>query len=42
VREGVAHVRAGAGVVYDSDPRMEAAETRHKAAATLAALGGAP
>jgi anthranilate synthase component 1 len=41
VREGVAHVRAGAGVVHDSDPHSEAAETRHKAAATLAALGSA-
>ena len=39
VREDVAQVRAGAGVVLDSDPRAEAAETRHKAAAVLRALG---
>jgi len=45
VREGVAHVRAGAGVVFDSDPMREADETRRKAEATLSALaaaGGAP
>ncbi len=39
VRDGVAQVRAGAGVVLDSDPASEAAETRHKAAAVLRALG---
>src|SRR5439155_18634442 len=38
VRDGIAHVRAGAGVVYDSDPRAEADETRRKAEAVLAAL----
>jgi anthranilate synthase component 1 len=38
VRDGVAHVRAGAGVVFDSDPRAEAAETRAKAAAVLEAV----
>jgi len=46
VREGTAHVRAGAGVVYDSDPAAEADETRRKAAAVLQALapggGGGP
>ncbi len=42
VREGVAHVRAGAGVVFDSDPRSEAQETSRKAAAVLRALGGHP
>jgi anthranilate synthase component 1 len=41
VRDGVAEVRAGAGVVADSDPRAEAAETRAKASAVLAALGAA-
>ncbi len=41
VRDGVATVRAGAGVVYDSDPAMEADETRRKAAAVLRAIGGA-
>lgn len=33
-------VRAGAGVVIDSDPAAEARETAHKAAALLQALGG--
>lgn len=44
VRDGVAHVRAGAGVVHDSDPQAEADETRRKASAllsVLAAAGGA-
>ena len=40
VREGVAEVRAGAGVVHDSDPASEAAETRQKASAVLAAIQG--
>lgn len=39
VRDGLAEVRAGAGVVADSDPLAEAAETRAKASAVLAALG---
>ncbi len=39
VRDGIAEVRAGAGVVADSDPAAEAAETRAKASAVLAALG---
>jgi anthranilate synthase component I len=38
VHGGVAAVRAGAGVVADSDPDREAQETRHKAAAVLAAI----
>ncbi len=38
VRDGVAEVRAGAGVVADSDPDREAQETRHKAAAVLEAI----
>lgn len=38
VSHGVAQVRAGAGVVFDSDPRAEADETRRKAAAVLQAL----
>jgi anthranilate synthase component 1 len=41
VRAGVAHVRAGAGVVLDSDPASEAAETRRKAQAVLEAVTGA-
>lgn len=39
VRDGVARVQAGAGVVADSDPAAEADETRRKARAVLAALG---
>jgi anthranilate/para-aminobenzoate synthase component I len=39
-RDGVVRFHAGAGIVWDSDPLGEAAETRHKAAAWLAALGG--
>ena len=41
IRDGIAEVRAGAGVVQDSDPAAEAAETRAKASAVLAALGAA-
>lgn len=41
VLDGVAEVRAGAGVVADSDPLAEAAETRAKASAVLEALGAA-
>ena len=40
VQGGVAEVRAGAGVVHDSDPASEAAETRQKASAILAAIRG--
>ena len=39
VRDGVAHVRAGAGVVLDSDPVREAEETRRKAMSVLQAVG---
>jgi anthranilate synthase component 1 len=45
VKDGTAFVRAGAGVVYDSDPQREADETRRKASAllsVLAATGDAP
>lgn len=38
VKDEVAYVRAGAGVVHDSDPLREADETRRKASAMLAAL----
>jgi anthranilate synthase component 1 len=41
VRDGVAHVRAGGGVVHDSEPQAEADETRRKAGAVLAALRAA-
>lgn len=39
VQDGVAHVRAGAGVVLDSDPAAEARETRQKARSVLRAIG---
>jgi anthranilate synthase component 1 len=38
VRDGTAFVRAGAGVVHDSDPQAEADETRRKASALLSVL----
>jgi anthranilate synthase component I len=38
VKDGLAYVRAGAGVVYDSDPALEADETRRKAQAVLSAI----
>ena len=38
VRDGIAHVRAGAGVVLDSDPVREADETRRKAMSVLQAI----
>jgi len=40
VKDGTASVRAGAGVVYDSDPVAEADETRRKASAVLTAIAG--
>jgi anthranilate synthase component 1 len=39
VKDGTAFVRAGAGVVHDSDPQSEADETRRKASAILSVLG---
>jgi len=44
VREGMASIQAGAGVVFDSDPQAEAEETRNKAQAVINAIvtgGGA-
>lgn len=38
VKNGVASVQAGAGVVYDSNPQAEADETRTKAQAVLSAI----
>lgn len=38
VKDGIAHVQTGAGVVFDSKPQAEADETRVKAAAVLAAI----
>lgn len=40
VANGTAHVRAGGGVVLDSDPMKEAEETRRKAMAVLQAISG--
>lgn len=41
LREGVAHVQAGAGIVAESVPESEDAECRHKAAAVLRAVTAA-
>ncbi|NBI43789.1 anthranilate synthase component 1 [[Haemophilus] felis] len=38
VQQGLAHIQAGCGVVLDSDPQMEADETRHKARAVIQAI----
>lgn len=38
VKDDIAFVRAGAGVVHDSDPQAEADETRRKASALLSVL----
>lgn len=38
VKDGCAHVNAGGGVVYDSDPTMEYEETRNKAKSLLQAV----
>ena len=38
VKDGTAFVRAGAGIVHDSDPQRETDETRRKAAALLSVL----
>ncbi|HEX4015499.1 MAG TPA: anthranilate synthase component I [Frankiaceae bacterium] len=38
MRAGVAYAQAGAGIVADSEPDFEEAETRHKARAVLRAL----
>jgi anthranilate synthase component I len=38
IKDGIATVQAGAGIVMDSDPQMEAEETYHKAKAILHAI----
>ncbi len=38
IKDGMAHVQAGAGIVADSDPVAEDAECNHKAAAVITAL----
>lgn len=41
LQDGMATVRTGAGIVYDSDPHAEAQETYHKASALLNAIAKA-
>ncbi len=41
VKNNIAQVQAGAGVVYDSDPQSEADETRQKAQAVISAIAKA-
>jgi len=41
IRDGIAYVQAGAGIVADSDPGAEERETRDKAAAVLTAIAAA-
>ena len=41
IRDAVAHVQAGAGIVLDSDPQSENDETVNKAKATLTAISAA-
>lgn len=41
VKDGLAHVQAGAGIVADSDPALEDAECRHKAQAVVTAIARA-
>ncbi len=41
MRDGVAHVQAGGGLVYDSVPEREFEETEHKAGALVAAIDDA-
>jgi anthranilate synthase component 1 len=38
VKDGVAHIQAGGGIVYDSDPATEYEETQNKAKALLRAI----
>ncbi len=38
IRDGVAHIQAGGGIVADSDPQAENAETENKAAAAISAV----
>ena len=38
VKQGIAYIQAGAGVVYDSNPQSEADETRNKAQAVIRAI----
>lgn len=40
-KNGIAHIQAGAGIVYDSDPTSESEETRKKANAVIFAIQAA-
>ena len=42
MKDGVAEIRAGATLLFDSDPEAEEAETHLKAAALIAAIRGTP
>jgi anthranilate synthase len=42
MKDGIGEVRAGATLLYDSDPQAEEAETRLKAAALFGAIRGRP
>ena len=41
VKDGVAHVQAGGGIIYDSEPEFEFDETIHKASALMRAIDAA-
>ena len=41
IKDGVAHVQAGGGIVYDSEPGFEFDETVHKASALMRAIDSA-
>ena len=41
VKDGIAHVQAGGGIVYDSEPGFEFDETIHKASALMRAIDAA-
>lgn len=41
MKDGWAHIQAGGGIVYDSDPVKEFEETQHKARASMAAIDDA-
>jgi anthranilate synthase component I len=38
MKDGVAHIQAGAGIVFDSDPATEYVETQNKAMALVRAI----
>jgi anthranilate synthase component 1 len=40
VKDNIAYIRAGAGIVHDSDPASEYDETEHKAGSCLRAIRG--